>query len=82
MKQGLSVLVHHRPETLVRFTGLLYRRGYRLESLDLSQADQQGMSTITAVVEGADSTNLLHHIRKLVEVVRVEHAPCGEAVLQ
>lgn len=79
MKQGLSVLVHHRPDTLVRFTGLLYRRGYLLESLDLSQADQPGMSQITAVVEGADSENLLRHIRKLVEVVKAEPLSYGKA---
>lgn len=76
MKQLLSVILHRQEDTLLRLTGLCYRRGVPIESLAFSAADQPGRVRVQAVLscEQADAVQLQRHLSKLVDVVSTEIA--------
>lgn len=77
MKQLISVACEDQPDTLLRLTGLLYRRGYAVKKLTLSPAQQSGCLRITAIVSASQPTGagLEHHIRKFLDVISVEVLP-------
>lgn len=74
MKQGISILLQRQDDSLVRLTGLLYRRGYMIESLSSFPTNEQGHIRVTAVISGSQSTprQLLSYLSKLFDVVSVD----------
>ncbi|WP_170233179.1 ACT domain-containing protein [Sporomusa termitida] len=78
MKQGISIILKRQGDSLVRLTGLLYRRGYVIESLSVEPDSCQGHVQVTAVVTSqAAPRQLLSHVAKLVDVVKVEDRCMG-----
>lgn len=77
MKQAISILLQKQEDSLVRLTGLFYRRSYLVESLSAVPTSQQGQIRVTAVISSAQETprQLLNHVAKLIDVVSVE--VCG-----
>ena len=51
MKCTLSVLSEDHPGVLMRIAGLIYRRGYNIESLSVGRTDTPGISRFTVVTE-------------------------------
>ncbi|MGK7930021.1 MAG: acetolactate synthase small subunit [Microcystaceae cyanobacterium] len=86
MKHTLSVLVEDEAGVLTRIAGLFARRGYNIESLAVGSAEQSGISRITMVVPGDDSTveQLTKQLYKLINVLKVQNitqTPCVEREL-
>ena len=77
MSHVLSVVLHRQEDTLLRLTGLCYRRGVSIESLAFSQGDQAGSVRIQAVLscEKAAADQLQRHVAKLIDVVSTEIWP-------
>jgi acetolactate synthase-1/3 small subunit len=83
MKHTLSVLVEDEAGVLTRIAGLFARRGYNIESLAVGPAEQVGVSRITMVVPGDQSTieQLTKQLYKLINVLKVQDittTPCVE----
>lgn len=86
MKHTLSVLVEDEAGVLTRIAGLFARRGFNIESLAVGPAEQVGVSRITMVVPGDESTieQLTKQLYKLVNVIKVQditEIPCVEREL-
>jgi acetolactate synthase small subunit len=77
MNQMLSVVLNRQEDTLLRLTGLCYRRGVPIESLAFSPSDQTGRVCVQAVLccEYSVAAQLQRHVAKLVDVVSAEIAP-------
>lgn len=77
MTQVISVLLQRQGDSLVRLTGLIYRRGYLVESLLAVPDGEQGCIRVRAVVSNNNKTpaQLLHNILKLVGVIHAEVRP-------
>ena len=56
MKHTLSVLVEDESGALSRIAGLFARRGFNIDSLAVGPAEAEGISRLTMVVQGDDST--------------------------
>ena len=69
----LSVLVQNRPGVLARVAGLFARRGFNIFSLAVAPAEDEGMSRITIVVDGASAPveQVEKQLYKLIDVVKV-----------
>lgn len=74
MKQILSITLKNQPDALVRLVGVVYRRGFAVESLSVAPALQPDYACIKAVVNDCSppSGQLLQQIRKLVHVESAE----------
>jgi acetolactate synthase-1/3 small subunit len=86
MKHTISVLVEDEAGVLTRIAGLFARRGFNIESLAVGPAEQMGISRITMVVPGDDSTieQLTKQLNKLINVLKVQditEIPCVEREL-
>src|ERR1044072_543931 len=69
----ITVLVENKPGVLARVSGLFARRGYNIESLAVSIAEDPNISRMTIVVAG--DTDVLEQItkqlHKLVDTLKV-----------
>ena len=83
MKQVLSVVLKEQADTLVRLTGLCYRRGVLIESLSYAPEKIYGHVRVKAVLACArpDAEQLRRHVSKMVDVVRTEVTPHLEGSL-
>lgn len=74
MKQAISILLEKQDDSLVRLTGLFYRRRYLVESLLVEPASQHDRIRVTAVISSSQETprQLLNYVAKLIDVVSVE----------
>lgn len=77
MSHVLSVVLHRQEDTLLRLTGLCYRRGVPIESLAFSPSDQTGKVCVQAVLscEKHVAVQLQRHVDKLIDVVSTEVCP-------
>ena len=77
MRHILAAWMRDRPGVLNRVTGLLSRRNFNIDSLQVSASEEPGISRMTFEVSGDDRT--LEQVRsqliKLVDVTRVESFP-------
>ena len=80
MKQILSVVVKSQADTLIRLTGLCYRRGVPIESLSYAKTSQIGEVKFQAVLAcGRPAASQLHRqISKLIGVIGAEVIPYNE----
>ena len=80
MKQVLSVILKRQADTLVRLTGLCYRRGVAIESLSYAVTPQSGEVRFRAVLAcGRPAADQLHRqIAKLIGVIGAEVVPYNE----
>lgn len=82
MKCTLSVLSEDHPGVLMRIAGLIYRRGYNIESLSVGRTDTPGISRFTVVTEADERgmSLLAKQLEKLVEVISVEELSLSKYV--
>lgn len=75
MNSTFSILSEDNPGVLMRIAGLIYRRGYNIESLSVGRTSTPGISRFTIVVEGEDSVceQIRKQLSKLIEVVEVRN---------
>ena len=71
MKQFLSVVLKKQSDTLVRLTGLCYRRGVPIESLSYATEPESGTVRVMAVLNCGHPTaeQLRRQVSSLVNVV-------------
>jgi acetolactate synthase I/III small subunit len=72
-KHTVIALVEDRPGVLNRVASLFRRRGFNIESLAVGQTEQEGLSRMTIVVDGANSPveQVEKQLYKLIDVVKV-----------
>ena len=73
MKSTFTILSEDNPGVLMRIAGLIYRRGYNIESLSVGQTDTPGISRFTVVIEGEEGVydQIRKQLLKLIEVIEV-----------
>ena len=73
MKHTLSVLVEDESGALSRIAGLFARRGFNIDSLAVGPAEAIGISRLTMVVQGDDSTlqQMTKQLNKLINILEV-----------
>lgn len=73
MRHIISVLVENRFGVLSRISGLFSARGYNIDSLSVGEAEEDGTTRMTIVVEGDDPIleQVNKQLNKLVDVIKV-----------
>lgn len=79
MRHVISVWTEDHPGVLCRIAGLIFRRGYNVESLSVGRINGAGISRFTIVFEGDDESvkQIIAQLGKLVEVIAVEDLTNG-----
>jgi len=74
MQHTLVILVEDKPGTLNRVASLFRRRGFNIESLTVGHTDMPGISRMTIVMEGDQSSaeRVVAYLYKLVNIIQVE----------
>lgn len=74
MKHTLVAWMRDKPGVLNRVSGLLRRRNFNIDSLQVSHSESPGISRMTFVVDGNERMvdQVIQQLRKLVDVTRVE----------
>ncbi len=72
-KHTVVALVEDRPGVLNRVASLFRRRGFNIESLAVGHTEQEGLSRMTIVVDGASAPveQVEKQLYKLIDVVKV-----------
>jgi len=75
----ISVWTEDNPGVLCRIAGLIFRRGYNVESLSVGRINGAGISRFTIVFEGDEGVlkQITSQLNKLVEVISVEELSNG-----
>lgn len=81
-KMVLSILVDNTAGVLSRVSGLFARRGYNIDSLTVSETQNNGNSRMTIVVSGEDEVleQIHKQLAKLVEVKEIIELKDGASV--
>lgn len=82
MKHTVVALVEDRPGVLNRVASLFRRRGFNIDSLAVGATEEQGISRMTIVLDGADGIveQVEKQLYKLIDVVKVSDVTNEEAV--
>ena len=74
MKHTLIAWMRDKPGVLNRVAGLLRRRNFNIESLQVGASEMPGISRMTFVLEGNDRQvdQAVKQLRKIIDVTRVE----------
>jgi acetolactate synthase-1/3 small subunit len=78
----LSVLVENKPGVLAHVAGLFSRRAFNISSLAVGPTENDEVSRITLVVDGASTPveQVIRQLDKLVRVLKVVELPPAAAV--
>ncbi|QPJ66142.1 MAG: acetolactate synthase small subunit [Candidatus Nitrohelix vancouverensis] len=73
MQHTISVLVVNRFGVLSRISGLFSGRGFNIESLNVAETSEPGISRMTIVTRGDDSKieQITKQLNKLVDIIKV-----------
>ncbi len=73
MRRVLSILVENEPGVLSRVAGLFSGRGFNIESLNVAQTIEDGVSLMTVTTSGDEQIveQIIKQLRKLVVVIKV-----------
>ncbi len=84
MKYTLVAWMRDKPGVLNRVSGMLRRRNFNIDSLQVSHSETPGISRMTFVVDGDErvADQVIKQMRKLVDVTRVENITDKPAVLR
>ncbi len=74
MKHTLVAWMRDKPGVLNRVSGLLRRRNFNIDSLQVGHSEEPGISRMTFVVDGDERMvdQVIQQLRKSVDVTRVE----------
>lgn len=84
MKHTVAALVEDRPGVLNRVASLFRRRGFNIDSLAVGTTEEDGISRMTIVVDGAEgiAQQVERQLDKLIDVVAVEDLTKQEIVVR
>lgn len=82
MRHTISVLVENKFGVLTRVAGLFSGRGYNIDSLNVGPTHDSGLSRMTIVTHGDESTleQIVKQLSKLPDVLKVQNFNDGEYV--
>ena len=82
MRHTISVLVENKFGVLTRVAGLFSGRGYNIDSLNVAPTHDSGLSRMTIVTHGDESTveQIVKQLNKLPDVLKVQDFSDGEYV--
>ncbi len=74
MKYTLVAWMRDKPGVLNRISGMLRRRNFNIDSLQVGHSETPGISRMTFVVDGNDQMvgQVIEQLRKVVDITRVE----------
>lgn len=74
MKHTLIAWMRDRPGVLNRVSGMLRRRNFNIDSLQVGHSEAPGISRMTFVVDGDEHMvdQVIKQLRKVVDVTRIE----------
>ena len=74
MKHTLIAWMRDRPGVLNRISGMLRRRNFNIDSLQVGHSETPGISRMTFMVDGDDHMvdQVIKQMRKVVDVTRIE----------
>ncbi len=77
----LTVLVENRPGVLTRVAGLFARRGFNISALAVAATEDERFSRMAIAVDAASAPleQVVKQLDKLINVVRIDELPPGEA---
>ena len=72
-KHVLSILVENKPGVLTRIAGLFARRGFNIETLTVGPTDDDQISRVTLMVDGAlhPIDQVTKQLHKLINVLKI-----------
>ncbi len=75
MKHTLVAWMRDRPGVLNRISGMLRRRNFNIDSLQVGHSETPGISRMTFVVDGDERMvdQVFKQLRKVVDVTRIEN---------
>lgn len=84
MKHTLVAWMRDRPGVLNRVSGMLRRRNFNIESLQVGHSETPGISRMTFVVDGNAHMvdQVIKQLRKVIDVTRVEDISDKPAVVR
>lgn len=84
MKHTLVAWMRDKPGVLNRVAGLLRRRNFNIDSLQVSHSETPGISRMTFVVDGDERMvdQVVKQLQKIVDVTRVEEITDRPTVLR
>ncbi len=73
-KQILLVVMRDRPGALQKVTGLIARRGYRVDSMNFNRVQEKGTIKLSALVHAneAEAEQLRRQVSKIIDTLEVE----------
>ena len=82
MRHTISILVENKFGVLTRVAGLFSGRGYNIDTLNVGPTHDSGLSRMTIVTHGDDTTleQIVKQLNKLPNVIKVQHFRDGEYV--
>ena len=82
MRHTISVLVENKFGVLTRVAGLFSGRGYNIDTLNVGPTHDSGLSRMTIVTHGDDTTleQIVKQLNKLPNVIKVQNFREGEYV--
>ena len=84
MKHTLVAWMRDKPGVLNRVSGLLRRRNFNIDSLQVGHSEQAGISRMTFVVDGDERMvdQVIKQMRKLIDVTRIDNISDRLAVVR
>jgi acetolactate synthase-1/3 small subunit len=84
MKYTLVAWMRDKPGVLNRVSGMMRRRDFNIDSLQVGHSETEGISRMTFVVDGDDRMvdQVIKQLRKLVDVTRVVNISDRPAVIR
>ena len=81
-KHVLSVLVENKPGVLTRISGLFARRGFNIDTLAVGPTDDESVSRMTIVLDGAAHPidQVTKQLHKLVNVIKIRDLEPADTV--
>lgn len=73
MRHVISVKVENKAGVLARVAGLFSARGYNIDSLTVSETEQEDISIMTIVVRGNDKIieQVKKQLNKLIDIIKI-----------
>ena len=84
MKYTLVAWMRDKPGVLNRVSGMIRRRNFNIDSLQVGHSEEPGISRMTFVVDGDDRMvdQVIKQLRKVVDVTRIENISNKPSVLR
>ncbi len=80
----LSTIVENKPGVLFKASNMFRRRGFNIESITVGPIEQPGLSKMTIVVNGDESTveQLVKQLAKLIDVIKIVRLEAKNSVVR